>query len=565
MAISIRGAIVLSALLSACDQPLQPTAEAQGNVTETQIETNSQIKPGDVSTVAQEQLQSEIIYEKKCSACHGPVDKSTKRNRGRDDILGAISSQPAMASILLTDFELDAIVAALSDVKPTLEANSTPAPLVLYDKFCSNCHGPLATSAKKGANLIRLDYALLHIPEMASLKNITAAEKAEILASLSEPAPAATSTPASTNTPASTSAALSGASLYQSDCASCHGPIASSTKRGANSARLNFALQNIPEMGGLTNLTADERTAILAALALPAATPTPTAAPTSTSQPTTTPAPASTPTAADYLAEFDEGKALYDSKCGICHGALATSSKRNVTAAAITNALTNIAVMGGVSVTSTQVTSIQFALRHQRSEFDNSAPVTTPTYRTSYSRQVPLQNREALTNRFKYIFATDASQNVSSTIMTIISSNITTQPFAMGGLCFQGIDTGCPGATAYNSGTIVFQNAEAAMLPQTSAPRAGYLTKTCSSLIENNAAALQNALAKGTLLTSDTVTSARIETMWGIFFPNIDANSDVLASLYASAQQSAIANISTIEIWRDVLIAFCQSSLMERY
>ena len=67
--------------------------------------------------------------------------------------------------------------------------------------------------------------------------------------------------------------ALDGAALYASDCASCHGVLASSSKAGRSAAQIQAAISNVGAMGSI-NLSAAEIQAIADALA-PATTPRP--------------------------------------------------------------------------------------------------------------------------------------------------------------------------------------------------------------------------------------------------------------------------------------------------
>lgn len=62
-----------------------------------------------------------------------------------------------------------------------------------------------------------------------------------------------------------TVAAIDGAALYTQNCGSCHGPLASSTKRGATAAQITSALATIAAMQSIS-LTSDQIAAIAAAL-----------------------------------------------------------------------------------------------------------------------------------------------------------------------------------------------------------------------------------------------------------------------------------------------------------
>jgi len=65
-------------------------------------------------------------------------------------------------------------------------------------------------------------------------------------------------------------AALDGAALYTSNCAGCHGPLATSGKNGATVLRIRTAIgNNIGNMGTFSTLSADQIQAIADALAPP--------------------------------------------------------------------------------------------------------------------------------------------------------------------------------------------------------------------------------------------------------------------------------------------------------
>jgi len=86
------------------------------------------------------------------------------------------------------------------------------------------------------------------------------------------PTPTPTPTPAPTPTPT-----IDGAALYGTSCAGCHGPLDTSSKRGATVARIQSAIAaGMGGMGSLSSLSAAQLQAIVDALAV--ATPPPPAA-----------------------------------------------------------------------------------------------------------------------------------------------------------------------------------------------------------------------------------------------------------------------------------------------
>lgn len=76
--------------------------------------------------------------------------------------------------------------------------------------------------------------------------------------------------PASGQATATTSApALDGAALYGTYCSGCHGPLATSSKKGRTAAQISSAIASRTAMNSLSTLTSDQIAAIAAALATP--------------------------------------------------------------------------------------------------------------------------------------------------------------------------------------------------------------------------------------------------------------------------------------------------------
>ena len=76
----------------------------------------------------------------------------------------------------------------------------------------------------------------------------------------------------------SSSTTLDGASLYATYCAGCHGPLATSSKKGATATQIQTAITKVRAMRSLSTLTTAQIQAIAAALSSTAATPPPTTA-----------------------------------------------------------------------------------------------------------------------------------------------------------------------------------------------------------------------------------------------------------------------------------------------
>jgi len=228
-----------------------------------------------------------------------------------------------------------------ASVDATPAAADAVAGTALYESKCAGCHGPLASSSKKGVTAARLQNAINgNVGGMGSLSTLSTSDIQALVTALS---PAA-ATPAPTPT-------SNGTTLYAANCAGCHGALASSSKKGITVARLQSAIaNNTGGMGTLSTLSASDVQALVTALT-PA-----------------TPAPTPTPT------PVVDGATLYSSYCASCHGALASSAKTGATASRIQTAINNnTGSMGSLSVlSSAQVAAIGTALTA-------ATPAPTPT------------------------------------------------------------------------------------------------------------------------------------------------------------------------------------------
>jgi mono/diheme cytochrome c family protein len=165
---------------------------------------------------------------------------------------------------------------------------------------------------------------------------------------------------------------LDGAALYTASCATCHGPLATSTKLGATSARIQAAIgANVGGMGSLSTLTSAQVDAIAAALSVTAPPPATCtyaystwAACTSSNTQTRT-VTSSTPsgcTGTPVLTQactYVDGAALYTQYCSGCHG----TSKKGSSASLIQSAIdSNRGGMGSLSfLTPAQIAAISAA------------------------------------------------------------------------------------------------------------------------------------------------------------------------------------------------------------
>ena len=205
------------------------------------------------------------LYAANCAGCHGVLASSTKTGRSSTQIQNAINGNAGGMGYLstLTATQVSAIATALT---PPV----TPPPPVtngatLYASYCAGCHGVLASTTKPGRTAAQIQTAInSNIGGKGSLSSLTSTQVSAIAAVL-PPAPT-TPPPPVTN----------GATLYSTNCASCHGVLASTTKPGRTAAQIQTAItNNTGGMGYLSTLTPTQVSAIAAVLPPATSTPSP--------------------------------------------------------------------------------------------------------------------------------------------------------------------------------------------------------------------------------------------------------------------------------------------------
>jgi mono/diheme cytochrome c family protein len=210
----------------------------------------------------------------------------------------------------LTLAQLQAIAPFLNSVTGAT-SSAAVTPEALYASNCAGCHGPLATSSKLGVTSARLQSAISNnIGGMGALSSsLTMNQIQSIVTALATTAAGTGTTTGGTTTGGTTTA--SGSVLYATDCAGCHGPLASSAKLGATTARIQNAIAgNTGGMGSLASLSAADIQAISSALAG-----------TGTGSGTVTPVPAS------------DGAALFSTYCASCHSSMGSTSVSGIQSA----------------------------------------------------------------------------------------------------------------------------------------------------------------------------------------------------------------------------------------
>jgi mono/diheme cytochrome c family protein len=203
---------------------------------------------GASSTTPTPSLDGATLYANNCASCHGSLATSTKLNATAAQIQTGITTVGQMNSLsALTSAQIQAIANAL-------KTSSPPPPVTdgatLYANYCASCHGPLATSAKIGATTSRIQNAIGSVSQMSKLSTLSSTQIQAIATSLQ-------SVPMPTDGP----------SLYSINCASCHGPLATSQVGGSSASNIQQAIKEKRQMNYLSTLTTTQIQAIAGALA----------------------------------------------------------------------------------------------------------------------------------------------------------------------------------------------------------------------------------------------------------------------------------------------------------
>jgi mono/diheme cytochrome c family protein len=184
-----------------------------------------------------------VLYSSNCAGCHGVLTSSVKIGADTTRIQNAITSNVggmgALATLAAADIQ--AIATALAPV---------PIGAALYASNCLVCHAGLSTTLKAGADITRIQNAIAsNTGGMGSLSTLAPLQLQAVASAL-----------AVTNT---------GTALYASNCAGCHGVIATSAKIGADFSRIQNAINNTGGMSSLSTLAVTDIQAIAAVLTAP--------------------------------------------------------------------------------------------------------------------------------------------------------------------------------------------------------------------------------------------------------------------------------------------------------
>lgn len=249
-----------------------------------------------------------------CTECHGDKYASQAGTTG-GQTSGSISIPASMVGTDCTQCHGNKY-AGLIGTTGTIDSSSEGA--TLYQSYCARCHGALSNSEVSRASASSISSAISsNKGGMSSVSSLSSAQISSIASALSGNSGSSTGTtttpPVQPPTTPPVAALGDGASLYQINCAACHGPLSASGKRGATALGIQTAIfNNWGGMGYLSQLTLAQTQSISGALQQ-----------------------VSTPTTAGSA----DGVSLYLVTCAGCHGPLSTSGVRGASATSIQSAI----------------------------------------------------------------------------------------------------------------------------------------------------------------------------------------------------------------------------------
>ena len=245
------------------------------------------------------------------------------------------------------------------------------------------------------------------------------------------------------------------------------------------------------------------------------------------------------PTAANILA----GKALAEANaCAKCHG-----EKRDRTYSVYRDSIGKDSAplaMQSINLISADVYKIFLYLTNTidtgNSALEQSQPlIGTRTYVASYFTNIFVSNAGTLPD--------------DTTIKNKITNLILNQPGAMGGACKKNDVT----STDMICKNKYLETSGGQMLPQPSALRRGYATRTCGEVLSINQA-VTSALEKLSLTTAAPLNSVNIALVYDLFATGKPLPTSVATALEGVATSPDLT--TNLEKWRFVMFAICSSA-----
>ena len=245
------------------------------------------------------------------------------------------------------------------------------------------------------------------------------------------------------------------------------------------------------------------------------------------------------------------GVALYGSKCATCHNPLATSTKKNKTAAQITAAISTVAQMSSqpalTALTPAEIQAVAKAL------VDTVPPPPPPGLPLRYV--APIGTRVYVVSTFTDLFLPEVAQRTAADtpILNLINTLLLDKTGALGGPCRK-YETRCVGD--------LNENIAAPMLPTPSTLRKGYMTRACEEILAKDRA-VQNALSRAGITLTAAADTTNLRRLFDHFYPGHNPTTEILSSLVSLVIDSRTKGLGDLNAWRYAMVPLCVGSALE--
>ncbi|MBK8205015.1 MAG: hypothetical protein IPK68_22865 [Bdellovibrionales bacterium] len=244
-----------------------------------------------------------------------------------------------------------------------------------------------------------------------------------------------------------------------------------------------------------------------------------------------------------------DGVALYGSKCASCHNPLATSTKKNKTAAQITSAISTVAQMSSqpalTALTPAEIQAIATAL----------VDTTPPPQGRPLSYVAPIGTRVYVVSTFTDLFLPEVAQRTAADtpILNLINALLLDKTGALGGPCRK-YETRCVGD--------LNENIAALMLPAPSTLRKGYMTRACEEILAKDRS-VQNALSRAGITLTAAANTTNLRRLFDHFYPGHNPNTAIISSLISVVSDSRTKGLGDLNAWRYTMVPLCVGSALE--
>lgn len=251
------------------------------------------------------------------------------------------------------------------------------------------------------------------------------------------------------------------------------------------------------------------------------------------------------------------GQKLYSNNCAICHGALPNSNRLGKTANDIIHGIQTVPAMAFLStLTSEQIADIALALNPSLITGDPNSGVSV---------RIIISNRYQLAAQLKQLFVSSVNPDSNDTqIQTAIDNLITNHPEGFGGNCTRN-DPGCvPNPCAQSTSCAgklsTSQNAE--INPSASAIRKGYLIQSCEQILSVDKA-ISNLAVQATVDITKLPDTTSVSHLSAFIYRNRPQDSGSVTQLLTLANTLQAAGMNSVDQWRMLMLALCQSSSID--